>query len=286
MSTTCYKKDYIACFGDPIDENPTVVIMEPAFRALGLNAVYNGALVHPEDLGDAVKAIKALHMAGANITVPHKVAVMQYLDAVDADAALIGAVNTIYLKDGRTCGANTDGKGFLQSLRDADIPVKGARVTVLGAGGAAKAIAVELALAGAARLNIVNRTSERGQALAALLREKTPAEAAYLPWTPAFRIPEDTQILINATNIGLYPDSSCPDIDFSAVRPDMIVCDVVPNPPQTAFLKHAQALGCKTLDGLSMLVNQGVIGLKIWTGRDAPKALMQQALAAEFGAQG
>ncbi len=285
MAEACYRKDFIACFGDPIDENPTVVIMEPAFRALGLNAIYNGALVHPEDLGDAVKAVKALHMAGANITVPHKVAVMQYLDAVDPDAALIGAVNTVYLKDGKACGANTDGKGFTQSLHDAGIAIAGAHVTILGAGGAAKAIAVELALAGCAQVHIINRTAERGQALAQVINDKTEAKAEYLPWTAGVKIPEDTQILINATNIGLYPDPGCPDIDWGSVRADMVVCDVVPNPPQTAFLKRAQALGCRTLDGLSMLVNQGVIGLKIWTGKDAPKALMQQALAKEFGVE-
>ena len=282
MSKTCYRKDYFACFGDPIDENPTVVIMEPAFRALGINALYNGALVHPEDLEDAIKAIKALHMTGANITVPHKTAVMKYLDAVDADAELIDAVNTIYIKAGKLCGANTDGKGFLQSLRDENIPVKNTHATLLGAGGAAKAIAVELALAGAAKVNIVNRTPERGQKLVALLCEKTSAKAEYLPWNPAVKIPEDTQILINATNIGLYPDPSCPDIDFSTVHPGMIVCDVVPNPPKTPFLNQARSLGCKTLDGLSMLVNQGVIALKIWTGKDAPKELMQQALNKEF----
>ena len=139
--------------------------------------------MHPEDLGDAVKAVKALHMAGANITVPHKVAVMQYLDAVDPDAALIGAVNTVYWKDGKVCGANTDGKGFTQSLRDADIAIAGAHVTILGAGGAAKAIAVELALAGCAQVHIINRTAERGQALAQVINDKTEAKAEYLPWT-------------------------------------------------------------------------------------------------------
>jgi shikimate dehydrogenase len=282
MSNTCYRKDYIACFGDPIDENPTVVIMEPAFRALGLNCIYNGALVHPEDLKDAVRAVKALHMAGANITVPHKVAVMPYLDHIDPDAQLIGAVNTVYLKNGETWGANTDGKGFLTALRESGTEPAGKKVVLFGAGGAAKAIAVELGLAGCASILVVNRTPEHGRALAELIGGKTRAAGAYSPWYPSFAVPADTDIVINATNIGLYPDTRRPDLDFDTLLPGMVVCDVIPNPPRTRFLETAAKRGCRTLDGLSMLVNQGVIGLKIWTGKDAPRDLMKAALAQEF----
>lgn len=284
MSEKCYRRDYIACFGDPIDENPTVVIMEAAFRKLGLNCLYNGMLVHPQDLGDAVRAVKALHMAGANITVPHKVAVMQYLDRIDEDAALIGAVNTLYWKDGQLCGANTDGKGFLTALREAGIEPEGKKVVILGAGGAARAISIELGLAKCARITVVNRTASRGRALAALIDGKTDAAGIFVQWRPDYPIPEDTDILINATNIGLYPDTGKPDICYDTLRGHQTVCDVVPNPPQTAFLREAGQRGCRTLDGLSMLVNQGVIGLRIWTGRDAPKAEMKAALAMEFGA--
>jgi shikimate dehydrogenase len=285
MKNACYRKDYIACFGDPIDENPTVVIMEPAFEKLGLNCIYNGALVRKDDLCDAVRAIKALHMLGVNVTVPHKVAVMQYLDHVEQDAQLIGAVNTIYLKDGETWGANTDGKGFLTALRESGYDPAGKKAVLFGAGGAARAIAVELALAKCASILVVNRTPEHGQALAAHICEKTGAAGKYAPWTPKFTVPADADLVVNATNIGLYPDQSCPDLDFDSLLPHMLVCDVIPNPPRTAFLEAAAKRGCKTLDGLSMLVNQGVIGLKIWTGRDAPKEAMKAALAKEFSAQ-
>ena len=277
-----YRKEYIACLGDPIDENPTVVVMDPAFRELGLSCIYNGALVKAKDLGDAVKGIRAMHFLGANVTVPHKVNVMQYLDRVDGDAALIGAVNTLYWKDGLLCGANTDAKGFLTALRDAEIDPAGKRFTILGAGGAARAIAVELGLAGAESITVINRNVERGVELSGLVDSETQADGYYIQWTAGVTIPAETEILINATNVGLWPDAGRPDINYGSVRPDMVVCDVVPNPPRTRFLKDAAAIGCRTLDGLSMLVNQAVIAIGIWTGKEAPKELMLEALRKEF----
>ncbi len=282
MSERSYRKELITCFGMPIDENPTIVIMDAAFQAMGLDYLYDGVLVQPEDLGDAVRAIKALHLKGSNVTVPHKVAVMEHLDHIEPDAALIGAVNTIYVKDGETWGANTDGKGFVTALREADLNPQGKTFVLLGAGGAAKAIAVELALAKAKKLTIVNRTLSKAQALAELINEKTDAEAHAVAWDHTYAIPADTEILVNCTNIGLSPDPNVPDVDFTTLRPETVVCDVIPNPPQTKFLQQAAAQGCRTLDGLSMLVNQGVIGLKIWTGQDAPAEIMKAALAEAF----
>ncbi len=282
MSEKSYRKELLVCFGKPIDENPTIVIMDAAFKALDLPYLYDGVLVHPEDLEAAVRSLKALHLKGANCTVPHKIAVMQYLDHIEPDAALIGAVNTIFLRDGETWGANTDGKGFVTSLREAEIGIAGKTFVILGAGGAAKAVSVELALAGAKKITVVNRTVSKAQALAELICAKTGAEAEAVAWDHTYAVPAGTDILVNCTNIGLYPDPNMPDVDMESLQPGMVVCDVIPNPPQTRFLQEAARRGCRTLDGLSMLVNQGIVALKYWTGLDAPGDVMKAALAEAF----
>lgn len=282
MAKECYRREMIGCFGMPIDENPTVVIMEAAFRKMGLDYIYNGSEVIPADLPRAVDAIRALHWLGANVTVPHKVTVMDHLDVIDESARIIGAVNTIYWKDGRLCGANTDGKGFVGALNKSAVQPAGKRYVILGAGGAAKAIAVELALAGAEKLTIVNRTVEKAESLAKTVRDNTPAQAEAAAWSGEYALPRDTNVVVNATSIGLFPDQTVPAVDFNTMTPEMLVCDVIPNPPTTPFLERAAQLGCRTLNGMSMLVQQGVIALKIWTGKDADADAMLGALEAEF----
>lgn len=283
MSEKSYRKDFITCFGMPIDENPTVIAMNAAFEQLGLDYIYNGSLVRPEQLGDAVRGMKAMNFLGSHVTVPHKIAVMEYLDGIDEDAALIGAVNTIYMRDGKAYGANTDGKGFLVSMEQAQLPVAGKHFVILGAGGAAKAIAVELALAGAASMTIVNRTLAKAEALASLISTKTSCHAEATAWNGTYHVPESTDILINCTDIGLYPDPNVPNIDYAGLPASMIVCDVIPNPPHSRFLQLAEERGCRTFDGLSMLVNQAIISLQLWSGKTADAAPMKAALAAEFG---
>jgi shikimate dehydrogenase len=210
--------------------------------------------------------------------------VLKYLDEVAPDAQLMGAVNTVRREGQRLIGENTDGKGFLRSLReDAHVDPQGKKVVVLGAGGAARAMTVELALAGAAHLTIINRSPKRGQELVALLNEKTPVKAEFVPWDKTYTVPPDTDVVANATSIGLFPNiNDKPDLDYNAITARMTVCDVIPNPPNTPFLKEAAARGAKTLDGLGMLVYQGAIGFKMWTGLDAPVAVMREALAKAF----
>jgi shikimate dehydrogenase len=213
------------------------------------------------------------------------VEVLKYLDQVSEDARLMGAVNTVRREGDRLIGENTDGKGFLRSLRhDAGVDPAGKRIVVLGAGGAARAVTVELALAGAAHITVVNRTAERGQTLVALLNEKTPASADFVPWERTYALPSATDVLVNATSIGLFPNvDQKPDIAYDSITDAMIVCDVIPNPPYTPLLKEAEARGAGTLDGLGMLVYQGAIAFKMWTGLDAPLAVMRLALAQAFG---
>jgi shikimate dehydrogenase len=283
-SEKSYRMELTGVFGYPVDENPTVVMIEAAFRALDLPWRYLNLKVPPESLPAAVGGLRAMGFRGINLTIPHKCAVIPLLDEVAADARIMGAVNTVYVDGDRLVGANTDGKGFLRALSDdARVNPAGRKFVILGAGGAARAISVELALAGAREIVIVNRGEARGRELLDLLARHTPVRASYQPWNTNLAIPADADVLVNATSIGLYPAvDEAPSLDYATIRPGMVVCDVIPNPPRTRFLEAAQARGARTLDGLGMLVYQGAIALKLWTGRDAPVEVMKSALAAEF----
>ncbi|MBS1253356.1 MAG: Shikimate dehydrogenase (NADP(+)) [Anaerolineales bacterium] len=278
------RAELVGVFGDPVDENPTGVMQEAAFAAKGLHWRYITLLVRSKDLAAAMAGLRAMSFKGINLTIPHKNAVIRYLDEVAPDATLMGAVNTVRREGHRLIGGNTDGKGFMRSLReDAEVDPTGKRVVVLGAGGAASAITVELALADATHITVVNRTLTRGQTLTKLLNEKTPIKADFVPWDSPYAVPADTDLLINATPIGLHPDvDDAPDIDYDTIRAGMTVCDVIPNPPHTLFLRRAEARGAQTLDGLGMLVYQGAIGFEMWTGVDAPIEVMHRALAKVF----
>jgi len=280
-----YKAELVGVFGHPVAENPTIVMQEAAFRALGLNWRYLTIEVYPEDLAAAMQGLRAFNMRGINLTIPHKVEVLKYLDEISPAAQLMGAVNTVVRQGERLVGENTDGKGFMQSLRlEGGIDPAGKCIVVLGAGGAARAITVEMVLAGASQVTVVNRTPGRGPALADLLNEKTPVSASFVAWDQTYRLPESSDILVNATSIGLYPNvGDQPDIDYATIQPRMTVCDVIPNPPRTPFLSHAHDRGAQTLDGLGMLVYQGAIGFKLWTGQEAPVQVMRQALEQAFG---
>jgi shikimate dehydrogenase len=278
-----YKAELVGVFGHPVAENPTVVMEEAGFQALGLNWRYLTIEVLPEDLAAAMRGMRAFNMKGINLTIPHKVEVLKYLDEVKPDAALMGAVNTVVRIGDKLVGENTDGKGFMRALtQDAKVNPKGKKVLVLGAGGAARSITVELALAGAQQITIVNRSVERGKGLTELINTKTPAKASFAAWQGRYAIQGDTDILVNATSIGLPPLSDeKPEIDYATIRPGMVVCDVIPA-PSTPFLKEAQERGAKSVDGLGMLVYQGAIGFKLWTGLEAPVKAMYQALAKAF----
>jgi len=248
-----------------------------------LNWRYLTIEVFPQDLGAAMQGLRAFNMKGINLTIPHKVEVLKYLDEVKPDAALMGAVNTVVRVGDKLIGENTDGKGFMQALtHDAKVDPKGKKVVVLGSGGAARSITVELALAGALQITIVNRSSERGKVLTKLLNSKTPAKAYFNQWQGQCSLPNDTDILVNATSIGLFPNvHEKPDINYDSVNSAMVVCDVIPT-PMTPFLKEAQDRGAKIVDGLGMLVYQGAIGFKLWTGLDAPVEAMHKALSKAF----
>jgi shikimate dehydrogenase len=282
--TANYKSELVGVLGHPVAENPSCVMHEAAFAALGLPWRYLTLEVLPADLPAAIRGVRALGMQGINLTIPHKVAVLPLLDEVSPDAARIGAVNTVRRDGARLIGENTDGKGFLRGLRqEAGLDPAGRNVLLLGAGGAARAIAFELAAAGVTRLAIVNRNAERGAALCADLRQRAGLAARFELWNGACRVGPDVDILVNCTSIGLFPQvTELPPVDWEPARPDLLVCDVVPNPAETAFIQAARARGFRTLTGLPMLVCQGAIGFEMWTGRPAPADVMRAALAKAF----
>lgn len=279
-----YRAELVGVFGDPVDENPTGVMEEAAFEAAGLPFRYLTIRVRREDLAAAIQGMRAMNMRGINLTIPHKIAVIPYLDEMTQAAEIIGAVNTVINEKGRLIGENTDGKGMLQSFSENGCEVKGKHLVILGAGGAARAIAVEAALAGASRVTVINRTAERGQELVEMIARRTGVPTVFLPWTPGISIPQDADILVNGTSIGLYPDvDSRPDINYDSISPRIVVSDVVFNDPNTRFLQAAEKRGAKTINGLGMLANQGAVNFKLWTGVDAPIRLMEQVLKSEFG---
>ena len=264
------------------DGNPTVAMVEAAFRHHGLHWRYINMEVSPANLGTAVKGAKAMGFRGFNCSLPHKVSVIAHLDGLGQSAAVMGAVNCVVLRDGRLIGENTDGKGFLKSLQSMIDP-QGKSVVLFGAGGAARAIAVELGLAGVRHITIVNRSEQRGAELVNVLREQLQLEAQLVVWSGDYTVPEGTDVVINGTSIGLYDPEARVAIDLNSLRPGMIAADVVFNPVRTRFLTEAAARGCRPLDGLGMLVNQGIVGIQYWTGIDPQPEVMRQALESVMG---
>ncbi len=278
-----YRLELVGVFGHPVAENPTVVMQEAAFQALGLPWRYLTIEVLPRDLEAAMKGLRAFGLRGVNLTIPHKTAVLAHLDEVRPDAALMGAVNTVVRDGDRLVGWNTDGKGFMRALAAAGVEPRGQRVVLLGAGGAARAIAVELALAGARRITVVNRSEDRGFDMVRDLMSQTIVKADFVELGEGFCVRNDVDILVNATPVGLYPQvTEMPLVTLDSARPDLLVCDAVPNPPETRLIATARGLGLRVLSGLSMLVYQGAIGFEMWTGQKPDEGVMKQALAAAF----
>ena len=275
-------QEIVAVFGQPVAGNPTQYMMEKAFVQVGLDWRYLTLEVAPENLADAVRGMRAMGFRGCNLTIPHKVEVIQYLDRTSEAATLMGAVNCVNRVGDELVGENTDGKGFVQSLREVTDPT-GKNVLILGAGGAARAIAVEVGLAGAAQITIVNRDETRGQQLVELLNEKVHVPAQYVQWVGSIEVPPEVEVVINATSIGLGDASARVPLAVQTLEPDMVVADVIFNPPETRLIRDARSRGCQTLDGLGMLVNQAVIAFKIWTGQDANAEVMRDALEEFLG---
>lgn len=271
------------CIGDPIVGNPTEHMVDKAFQDLAYPGRYLTCRVPKSDLASALWGLRALGFAGGNVTAPHKQEVLQYLDELSESALLCKAVNCITrTPDGSYYGDNTDGKGFLQSLADRAITVQNKKIVVLGSGGAASAIATELVLAKSGEVVLVNRTEERSLSIAKRLSGISQTKLVVEPWVGCYTIADDVDIVVQATSVGLFSPTSCVDVAFSGINSSLIACDVVFNPVQTLFLQKAELAGCTIVDGLGMLVNQGALAVRQWTGSDPDRALMRRALEEAF----
>lgn len=273
-----FRSELVGSFSTGSNDNPTVEIIEAAFRHHQLNYRYINCEVLPGDLKEAVDGARAMGWVGFNCSIPHKVAVIAHLDGLGDSASVIGAVNCAVMRDGKLIGENTDGKGFLSSLRPVVDPA-GKEFVIFGAGGASRAVAVELALAKARKITIVNRNKIQGVELVELLNDKTETKAVFADWSQSFEIPSSTDVVVNATSIGMYPNVDDKlNIRVESLLPRMVVADVVINPLETLFLKDAAANGCVVLNGSGMIVNQAMLSIRYWTGVEVNSIVIQERL--------
>ncbi|MGI9543624.1 MAG: shikimate dehydrogenase [Cyclobacteriaceae bacterium] len=271
-----FKKELIGNFGFPVWDNPTEAMVEAAFAHHGMKFRYVTTDVPAEKLKEAFEGVKAMGYKGFNCTIPHKVSIIQHLDGLGESAELMQAVNCVVERDGKYIGENTDGKGFLESLLSVVDP-DGKKVVIFGAGGAARAVSVELALSGTESITIVNRSQKRGEGLIDLLN-KTSVRTELVLWQGDYQVPSGTDIVINCTSIGLSPNVVRVPVAVDTLKEGMVVCDLIVNPPNTPFLKEAESQGCTVLDGVGMLVNQGKIGIKFWSGVDVDTSVMRKKI--------
>jgi len=267
--------------GKPVAGNPTEEMIEAAFAAASMDAEYLSVTVEPDDLEDAVRGVRALGFSGLHVTVPHKVGVVPLLDELTPAAQLAGAVNCVKREGRKLVGDNTDGKGFLAALRNVLDP-DGVEAVVIGAGGAARAIVAELALAGAAGITVANRSPERAAAIAASVTAATGTVATGVPLTESWEVPA-ADVVVQATTVGMDDPAAALPLRWRAARAGAVAADVVIDPPRTAFLREAEEAGFTPLDGLGMLVAQAVFGFRWWTGVDPDEATMRRALETELG---
>jgi len=273
-------------FGCPVEHSFSPAMHNAAFDALDLDFVYVPFPVEPGCLPAAVEAVRSLGLAGVNVTIPHKQAVLPLLDEVTEEARLIGAVNTIVNNSGRLLGDNTDGRGFLRALMEhAGFTPAGKTALILGAGGAARAVAVQLALAGVRKVFLSNRSKKRAEALAGLLVEIAGPAVEVVPWpgdgenSDMAGVLQFVDLVVQTTSVGMYPEeNSTIPLPFLSFGPGQVACDLVYNPVETLFMKRAGRAGATTLNGLGMLLYQGVLSFELWTGKAAPVEVMREAL--------
>jgi shikimate dehydrogenase len=271
-------------FGDPVGHSKSPLMLNRAFREAGINGAYGAFHIRPGTLQAAVEGIRALGFRGVNVTIPHKVEVMKYLERIDESAQAIGAVNTIVNDNGVLTGYNTDGIGYVRSLKEeTGVSLAGKKVLLLGAGGAARGIVYALAKEGVAKIVIANRTKERALELARDMVTHVATEGIEIGEIGAFM--DRTQLVINTTAAGMHPNvNELPmDLDPSLLHRELTVSDLVYNPRITALLKHAAETGAQIHSGLGMFVYQGAYAFEYWTGRPAPVGAMRAAVEEAFG---
>ena len=280
------KTKVCAIIGDPVGHSLSPVMHNAAFKELGLNIVYVAFPVKTDKLEDAIKGAKSLGLLGLNVTMPHKHAVMQYLDETDSTAKTLGAVNTILNERGKLFGYNTDGKGAMIALQENCVDSE-EKMLLVGAGGAAKAIAFQTAQE-TEELVILNRTEEKAKQLANLINKTfgTKVKGKILSAEVLKEELETTNVLVNATSVGMSPDADASPVPADLLHSGLCVMDIVYNPLETKLLKDAKAVGAKVVSGLEMLLYQGAVAFEIWTNCPAPVDVMKKAALAKLAEQG
>ncbi|HYA88800.1 MAG TPA: shikimate dehydrogenase [Nitrospirota bacterium] len=272
-------------FGYPVEHTFSPGMHNAAFQKLHLDACYVPFAVSPDNLGDAAKSLIPLGICGVNVTIPHKEMIRTHLDGLSEEARLIGAVNTIEIKEGKLIGHNTDGRGFLRSLRDnAGFNPKGKQIFIIGSGGAARAVGFSLALAGTKKIIFTDLDALKAVALVTDITEKTGRLVEYVKHESIADAAAKAHCIINATPLGLKRTDPLP-IARENIQKKHLICDLVYNPAETRFLQAAKAKGAEVLSGIGMLLYQGVIAFEIWTGQKAPITIMKDALVRQIAAR-
>ena len=264
--------------GDPIEHTLRPIMHNAAFNSLNLDYAFLAFKVKPAEVGNAIGGMRALGILGLNVTMPHKKAVINYLDEIDQTAKFLNAVNTIHNKDGKLFGFNTDGIGALKALKENGVNPHGKRVLLLGSGGAARAIAYAL-IQEADELVVLNRTVEQAKELASLLQRTFNKKVVADSLSPSAiqQNLHDSDILVNATSVGMKPNANQSLIAPEWLKSDLAVMDIVYNPIETRLAKEAKVAGAKVVSGVEMLIYQGAASFEIWTGCKAPVEVMRKA---------
>ncbi|MEK3731240.1 MULTISPECIES: shikimate dehydrogenase [Paenibacillus] len=271
----------LGVMGDPIAHSKSPVMHQAALAELGLQGAYVPLHIRPKGLADAISAVRSLHFRGVNVTIPHKVEVMKYLDEVDEGAAQIGAVNTIVNDNGRLKGYNTDGIGYVRSLKDEACPdLSGKRIAVLGAGGAARAIVYALIAEQPAVISILNRTEAKARELAEEWSKL--ADIRGFGEEASCEVLAAADVVINTTSVGMHPNIGDVPVNPDFIREGAVVSDLIYNPLKTSLLRESERRQCTVHGGLGMFVNQGAYAFEFWTGLDAPVTAMREAVLNSF----
>ncbi|MEE8359249.1 MAG: shikimate dehydrogenase [Candidatus Hydrothermarchaeales archaeon] len=278
------KTKLFCVIGDPIEHSMSPVMHNTVFKKMGLDCVYTAFRIKKQNLGDAISGMKAMGIQGVNITIPHKVSVMDHLDELSDEARIIGAVNTVKIGE-KLMGFNTDGVGALRALRNGGADPEDKNVLILGSGGAARAIAVTLALqGGVSSLTILGVIEDELKKLADDISTGTDVAAVdrLMDDDVLKEEVEKADLLIHCTPVGMHPDVEKSLVPPELLRSDLNVMDIVYNPRETKLIKDAKKAGALTVEGINMFVNQGAESLRIWLGIDAPVGLMKDVVLKEL----
>ncbi len=278
------KTQVYGVIGDPIEHTLSPAMHNAAFKTLNLDSVYLAFKVRSNQVENALRGMRGLGLRGLNVTMPHKKAVIPFLDKVDATAALLESVNTIVNLESKLWGFSTDGEGALRALQENGVKLANSKMVLLGAGGAANAIAFASA-ASVSELIVLNRTPEKTQKLTQVLNNKTRGRVtdAQLTEDTLQRSLQDANVLVNATSVGMNPNTNESLVEPSLLRSDLTVMDIVYNPLETKLARDAKAAGARVISGLDMLVYQGAASFEKWTGLKAPVKAMKKALLNQLG---